>query len=230
MVTPFPLNCPVPGLSGNSESDLGVWGQPTIPRTSPVRTGLWVQSAEELHLGSKLCPRDPQSRTRALTRTNQWKTRPAPLNLAREVSAFSLTDNVPATLLVNKVLWSLRLLKEKWSENRSGVSNSLWPHGLYNPRNSPGQNTGVGSRSRLQGIFPTPGIEPGSSAWQTDSLPAELPGEPLKKERLQILSAKDHPTMIPHGCRNLRGQQSTDLGRMVREGAEGVTGNTAGET
>ena len=33
----------------------------------------------------------------------------------------------------------------------------LWPHGLYNPWNSPGQNTGVGSLSLLQGIFPTQG-------------------------------------------------------------------------
>ena len=29
------------------------------------------------------------------------------------------------------------------------------PHGLYSPWNSPGQNTGVGSLSFLQGIFPT---------------------------------------------------------------------------
>ena len=29
------------------------------------------------------------------------------------------------------------------------------PRGLYSPRNSPGQNTGVGSFSFLQGIFPT---------------------------------------------------------------------------
>ena len=28
------------------------------------------------------------------------------------------------------------------------------PHGLYSPWNSPGQNTGVGSPSLLQGIFP----------------------------------------------------------------------------
>ena len=28
-------------------------------------------------------------------------------------------------------------------------------HGLYSPGNSPGQNTGVGSLSLLQGIFPT---------------------------------------------------------------------------
>ena len=33
----------------------------------------------------------------------------------------------------------------------------LWPHGLYSPWNSPGQNTGVGSLSLLQGIFSTQG-------------------------------------------------------------------------
>ena len=41
------------------------------------------------------------------------------------------------------------------SESGSVVSNSLWPHGLYSPWNSPGQNTGMGSLSLLQGIFPT---------------------------------------------------------------------------
>ena len=39
---------------------------------------------------------------------------------------------------------------------------SLRPHELYyNPWNSPGQNTGVGSRSLLQGIFPTQESNPG---------------------------------------------------------------------
>ena len=41
------------------------------------------------------------------------------------------------------------------SESRSVISNSLWPHGLFNPGNSPGQNTGVGSLSLLQEIFPS---------------------------------------------------------------------------
>ena len=41
------------------------------------------------------------------------------------------------------------------------VSNFLWPHGLYSPWTSPGQNTGVGSLSLLQGIFPTQGSNPG---------------------------------------------------------------------
>ena len=41
------------------------------------------------------------------------------------------------------------------SESCSVVYNPLQPHGLYSPWNSPGQNTGVGSLSLLQGIFPT---------------------------------------------------------------------------
>ena len=36
----------------------------------------------------------------------------------------------------------------------SVVSDSLRPHGLYSPWNSPGQNTGVGSLSLLQGPHP----------------------------------------------------------------------------
>ena len=40
----------------------------------------------------------------------------------------------------------------KWRENYSVVSNSLWPHGLYSPWNSPGQNARVSSLSLLQGI------------------------------------------------------------------------------
>jgi len=47
------------------------------------------------------------------------------------------------------------------SESRSVVSDSLRPHGLYGPWNSPGQNTGVDSHSLLQGIFPTQGLNPG---------------------------------------------------------------------
>ena len=46
-------------------------------------------------------------------------------------------------------------------ESRSVLSDSLWPHGLYSPWNSPDQNTGVGSRSLLQGIFPNKGSNPG---------------------------------------------------------------------
>ena len=47
------------------------------------------------------------------------------------------------------------------SESRSIVSDSLQPHGLYSPWNAPGQNTGVGSLSLLQGVFPTQGSNTG---------------------------------------------------------------------
>ena len=38
---------------------------------------------------------------------------------------------------------------------------SLWPRGQYSPWISPGQNTGVGRLSLLQGVFPTQGLNPG---------------------------------------------------------------------
>ena len=50
------------------------------------------------------------------------------------------------------------LLKQsviKWSESHSVMSDCLQPHGLHSPWNSSHQNTGVGSLSLLQGIFPT---------------------------------------------------------------------------
>jgi len=66
----------------------------------------------------------------------------------------------------------------KWkkveSESRSIVSNSLWPHGLYSPWDSPGQNTGGGSLSLLWGIFPTQGLNPGLPHCRL-VLPAEPP-------------------------------------------------------
>ena len=62
------------------------------------------------------------------------------------------------------IIWFSRLqniLVNMWNESRSVASDSLWSHGLYSPWNSPGQNTGVGSLSVLQGIFPTQGLNPG---------------------------------------------------------------------
>ena len=46
-------------------------------------------------------------------------------------------------------------------ESRSVLSDSSQLHGLYSPWNSPGQNTGVGSLSLLQGIFQIQGSNPG---------------------------------------------------------------------
>ena len=58
------------------------------------------------------------------------------------------------------------------------MSDSLWPHGLYRPWNSPGQNTEVGSFSLLQGIFPTQGSNSGLPHCRQILLPAEPPGKP----------------------------------------------------
>ena len=72
--------------------------------------------------------------------------------------------------LFSKNIQSLTLLyfEVKWSERCSVVSNSLQPHGLYSPCNSPGQNNGVCSLSLLQGDLPILGIEPRSPVLQVD--------------------------------------------------------------
>ena len=44
---------------------------------------------------------------------------------------------------------------ENESENCSVMSDSLQPHRLNSPQNSPDQSSGVDSISLLQGIFPT---------------------------------------------------------------------------
>ena len=62
-------------------------------------------------------------------------------------------------MLLFALLKNFQALRE--SASRSVVSDSLRPHGLWSPWNSPGQNTGVGSLSLLQGIFPTQGSNPG---------------------------------------------------------------------
>ena len=72
------------------------------------------------------------------------------------------------------------------SESCSVVSNSLQPHELYSPWNSPGQNTGVGSRSLLQGIFSTEGstqvaLSKRSINNSSAQKPSESRGEPVEE-------------------------------------------------
>ena len=57
------------------------------------------------------------------------------------------------------------------SESQLVFSDSLRPHELYSPWNSPGQYAGVDSRSN-------PGIDTRPPALQADSLPSEPPGKP----------------------------------------------------
>ena len=61
----------------------------------------------------------------------------------------------------------LATCESEWSSSCSVVSYSLRPHGLHSPWNSPGHNTGVGSLSLLQGIFPAQVSNPGLlHCWQ----------------------------------------------------------------
>ena len=48
-----------------------------------------------------------------------------------------------------------------WEVKVASHVQSLQPHGLYSPQNSPGQNTGMGSLSLIQRIFPIQGSNPG---------------------------------------------------------------------
>ena len=68
-------------------------------------------------------------------------------------------------------------LNESESERLCCVQLFVTP-GTIRPWNSPGQNTGVGSLSILQGIFPTQGLNPGLLHCMWDSLPAEPQGKP----------------------------------------------------
>ena len=67
------------------------------------------------------------------------------------------------------------------------MSDSLQPHGLYSPWNSPGQYNGVGKHSLLQVDLPNLGMELRSPTLQADSLPAEPEGKP-KNTRVGSLS------------------------------------------
>ena len=70
-------------------------------------------------------------------------------------------QNKDTTDEVNRELSEGLLANE--SESRSVRSDFFRPHGLYSLWNSPGQDTGVGSLSLLQGIFPTQRSYPGLS-------------------------------------------------------------------
>ena len=119
-----------------------------------------------------LCPRKPLSLGQMRVhhhKTSDW--------LRLWVSIWKAFIGVGRTFSNNSIVLSLIALKKKkkdWkirrgfslefyheSESCSVISNSLQSHGLYSPRNSWGQNAGLGSCSLLRGIFRTQGSNPG---------------------------------------------------------------------
>ena len=63
------------------------------------------------------------------------------------------------------------------------MSDSLWPHGLYSPCSSLGQNTGVGSCSLLWRIFPTQGWKPGLPHCRRILYQLSYQGSPIRRPR-----------------------------------------------
>ena len=129
----------------------------------------WIQAVQAVDCGEAvMCPSDPSL---------SWKTvflavgcaagaQPSSgIALAKERdTSFLLRSHKvthPSQASPHPMTYQSSMTEVKWSESRSVMSNSLQHHGLYNPWNSPGQNTGVGSCSLLQGIFPTQGSNPG---------------------------------------------------------------------
>ena len=83
---------------------------------------------------------------------------------------FNVTSAYDINFVTNKnklnyfeveVLWNYTHISYRSVVKVKVVSDSLQPQVLCSPWNSSGQNTGVGSRSLPQGIFPTQGLNPG---------------------------------------------------------------------
>src|SRR5574341_938898 len=79
------------------------------------------------------------------------------------------------------------------TESLSVISDSLRPHGLGSPWNSPGQDTGVGSLSLLQGIFPTQDSNPGLPHCKWILYQLSHKGSPRILEWIPIPSPADLP-------------------------------------
>ena len=77
------------------------------------------------------------------------------------------------------------------SESRSVMSDPLQPHGLYRPWNSPGQDTGVGSLSLLQGILPAQGSNPGLTHCSRILYQLSHQGSPNDTQSLSMTNAEN---------------------------------------
>ena len=76
----------------------------------------------------------------------------------------------------------------------------------YNPWNSPGQNTGVGSLSLLQGIFLTQGSNPGLPHCRQILYQLSHQGRPK-----EVLTSHAHTHRDTHTCRNTHRDTCTDI-------------------
>ena len=129
---------------------------------------MWLQEsdacmrAKSLQSCSTLCgPMDcspPGSSVHGIlqTRILEWVAMPSSKGSSQPRDQTQVSASLAAWFFTTSATWETHE-----SESHSVVSDSLRPHGLYSPWNSPGQNTGASSFSLLQGIFPSQGLNPG---------------------------------------------------------------------
>ena len=104
---------------------------------------------------------------------------PRGTNIEKKDSLPSGNYNSKGNECINKSWWcNVNIGSE--SESPSVMLDSLQPHGVYSSRNSPGENTGVGSLSHLQGSFSTQGSNPGLSQCRCILYQLNHRGSPLE--------------------------------------------------
>ena len=101
---------------------------------------------------------------------------------------------------------TLEITSQKLCEvkNRSVVFDSLWLHELYSPWNSPGQNTGVGNLSLLQGIFPTHESNPGLPHCRQALYQLTHKGSPKAFSSVQLSHSVMSNSLQPHRLQHAR--------------------------
>ena len=140
------MDCTLPGSSVPGISLAEYWSG--LPFPSPGNLSDPGMEPRSLALQADFLPYEPLGKpTRHVKKKKSW-----PLLHIKEI-LIKITKRKPYKPPRIAEMKTPNILK--WSESHSVVSNSLGSHGLYCPWNSPGQNTGVGNLSLLQGIFPT---------------------------------------------------------------------------
>ena len=167
-------------------------GRSHMPWSNYLLLGEPMQHSYGAHVPQPLCYTTREAATR---RSSSTATKNRPIRRNQRQPKGSKED--PAQPKINKYV---NLLKNmKWSESRSIVSDSLQPHGLHSPWNSPGQNTGVGSLSLLQGIFPTRGSNLGLPHCRQILYQLSHKGsQKKKKKKTKKKDTDQHQTNVSH--------------------------------
>jgi len=112
----------------------------------------------------------------------KWRNKPWYIHTTEYTSAIKGINYWSTVCQIDpKCITLIKISEVQWSESHLVVSDSATPWTIHSSWNSPGQNTGVGSLSLLQGIFPTQGSNPSLPILQVDSLPTEWSGKSLSK-------------------------------------------------